>query len=120
MSRTLGAMRAEQLGITSSQIPCWMRHYTSFALGQAYIETGQLDKAVSRLEKCTNDYSEFRLYDPVTSVLTHYYLGIAYEKSGWNDRAAEQFEKFLGLWHKADPNLKEVADARNRLMKLRS
>jgi len=95
-------------------------HFTNLALGRAYIESGQLDRAVSRLEKATTDYSESRIFDPVASVLIHYYLGIAYENSGWNDRAAEQYEKFLGLWHKADPNLKEIADARNRLMRLRS
>ncbi len=95
-------------------------HFTNLALGRAYIESGQLDKAVARLEKATKDYSESRIYDPVASVLIHYYLGVAYEQSGWNDRAAEQFEKFLGLWHKAPADQKEVADARNRLMKLRS
>ncbi len=94
--------------------------YSDIALGRAYIEAGQLDKAVWSLERGVNDYGEGRLFDPVGSVLIHYYLGIAYEKSGWNDRAAEQFEKFLGLWHKAPADQKEVADARNRLMKLRS
>jgi serine/threonine protein kinase/Tfp pilus assembly protein PilF len=96
------------------------QHFLSIMLGRAYIESGQLDKAVSRLEKAAIDYSESRIYSPITSVLMHYYLGVAYEKSGWNDRAAEQFEKFLGLWHKAPQDQKEVADARNRLMKLRS
>lgn len=96
------------------------QHFLSIMLGRAYIESGQLDKAVSRLEKATTDFSESRLFSPIGSVLMHYYLGIAYEKSGWNDRAAEQFEKFLGLWHKAPADQEEVADARNRLMKLRS
>lgn len=95
-------------------------YFTNVALAKAYLAAGQIDKAVSRLEKASTDYSEGRLFDPLSSVLIHYYLGIAYEKSGWNDRAAEQFEKFLGLWHKAPPDQKEVADARNRLMKLRS
>ncbi len=95
-------------------------YFASIALARAYIEAGQIDKAVARLEKAAASYPESRLYDPVSSVLIHYYLGIAYEKSGWNDRAAEQFEKFLGMWHKAPPDQKEVADARNRLMKLRS
>ena len=95
-------------------------YITKISLARAYLAAGQIDKAVSRLEKASTDYSEGRLFDPVSSVLIHYYLGIAYEKSGWNDRAAEQFEKFLGLWHKAPLDQKEVADARNRLMKLRS
>lgn len=95
-------------------------YFTNVTLAKAYLAAGQVDKAVSRLEKAATDYSEGRLFDPVSSVLIHYYLGIAYEKSGWNDRAAEQFEKFLGLWHKAPADQKEVADARNRLMKLRS
>jgi serine/threonine protein kinase/Tfp pilus assembly protein PilF len=94
--------------------------FISVNLGRAYIGNNQLDKAVSLYEKVLNDYGESRLYDPLSSVLMHYYLAIAYERSGWNQKAAEEFEKFLGLWHKADPNLVSVVDARNRLMKLRS
>lgn len=95
-------------------------HFARIALARGYLECEQLDRAVSVLEAATREYSESRIFDPINSVLSHYYLGIAYEKSGWNDRAAEQFEKFLGLWHKAPQDQKEVADARNRLMKLRS
>jgi serine/threonine protein kinase/cytochrome c-type biogenesis protein CcmH/NrfG len=94
--------------------------YPGIALGRAYTESGQLDKAVARLERAEADYSEGRLFDPVSSVLVHYYLGIAYEKSGWNQKAAEAFERFLGLWHKAPPDQEEVADARRRLLALRS
>jgi hypothetical protein len=43
----------------------------------------------------------------------------AYEKSGWNNKAVEQYEGFLEIWKDADPGISEVEDARDRLTRLR-
>ena len=50
----------------------------------------------------------------------HYYLGLAYERSGWNRKAIEQYERFLEIWKQADPILVEVKDARERLERLKT
>jgi len=42
-------------------------------------------------------------------------LGLAYERSGWRDRAVEQYEEFLDIWKAADPGIAEIEDARERL-----
>jgi hypothetical protein len=47
-------------------------------------------------------------------------LGLAYEKSGWNKKAIEKYEEFLDIWKNADPGIKEVQDAKERLKKLRA
>ena len=44
---------------------------------------------------------------------------IAYDESGWNDRAIEQYEIFLEIWKDADPGIPEIDDALERLAGLR-
>jgi serine/threonine protein kinase/tetratricopeptide (TPR) repeat protein len=94
--------------------------FYALMLGRAYLQNGQLDRAVGVLEDRLRSFDEERIFNPFGSTLIHYYLAQAYERSGWSQKAAEEYEKFLGLWHKADPDLAEIADARARLMKLRS
>lgn len=50
----------------------------------------------------------------------HYLLGVAYEKSGWNNKAIEQYEEFLDIWEDSDPGIREIEDARRRLVRLKS
>ena len=88
-------------------------------LARAYLETGKLGKAVALLEKVISSYDEDRTYFPIMSVKAHYLLGLAYEKSGWKDKAIEQYEEFLEIWKNADPGIPEVEDAKERAKKLR-
>ncbi len=55
---------------------------------------------------------------PAVSVLGHYQLGKAYEASGWNDKAIEQYKTFLDIWKNADEGLESVEDAKARLARL--
>ena len=48
-----------------------------------------------------------------------YLLGVIYERSGWINKAIEQYEEFLDIWKDADPGIPEVEDAKERLAKLR-
>ncbi len=84
-------------------------------LAKAYLEVGRHGEAVSLLEGVLNRYDEARAVRPIWAVRAHYYLGLAYERSGWNRKAAEQYEEFLEIWKEADPILVEVEDARERL-----
>jgi hypothetical protein len=54
-----------------------------------------------------------------TRVLLHYDLGVAYEASGWDNKAIEQYEIFLDIWMNADPGLESVEDAKARLARLK-
>lgn len=92
----------------------------SYFLAQAYLETGRLDEAVKGLEKLLNRYYEERAYNPIWSVKAHYLLGLAYEKSGWKQKAIEKYQEFLDIWKDADPGIKEVEDAKQRLAKLKA
>ena len=89
-------------------------------LAQAYLEVGRHGEVVSLLEGVLSRYDETRAARPIWSVRAHYYLGLAYERSGWNRKAVEQYEEFLDIWRDADPGIEYVEDAKERLEKLRA
>jgi tetratricopeptide (TPR) repeat protein len=91
-----------------------------FMLSKAYLESGMLDKAVALLEKMLSRYDEYRAQVPVWSAKAHYLLGLAYEKSDWNSKAAEKYQEFLEIFQDADPHIPEVEDAEQRLARLKS
>jgi eukaryotic-like serine/threonine-protein kinase len=57
---------------------------------------------------------ERRIANPVY----RYRLAQAYEHLGRRAEAIEQYTRFLGIWHDADPDLPELIDARARLGRL--
>jgi len=89
-------------------------------LGRSYLGAGKLGDAVATLEGAMQSYSEYRAKWPELSVLGHYWLGRAYEASGWTDKAIGQYETFLDIWKDADPGIAEVEDATDRLTRLRN
>jgi len=92
--------------------------YLKDALPRAYMQKGDLDRAVSAYERLIATGTETRrkqLIDP----RIHYRLAKLYEQKSWTGKAIEHYEKFLNLWKDADPGLSEVADARERLALLK-
>jgi tetratricopeptide (TPR) repeat protein len=87
--------------------------------GKALYLAGQLGDAVEVLEDAMTDFDDSRLGNGIASVLSHYHLGRAYEDSGWKGKAIEQYTEFLAYWGNADHETKEIADARERLAKLK-
>jgi tetratricopeptide (TPR) repeat protein len=88
-------------------------------LAEIYLKKGRLDEAVAELEKALSRYDDDRVW-ATTAVKAYYLLGLAYEKSGWNKKAIEKYEEFLDIWKNADPGIPEVADAKERVKKLRA
>jgi tetratricopeptide (TPR) repeat protein/tRNA A-37 threonylcarbamoyl transferase component Bud32 len=88
-------------------------------LARAYLEAGRLGEAVGLFEKVLSRYDTARLFSPVLSVKGYYLLGLAYEKSGWSNKAIEQYGEFLDIWKDADPGIPEIEDAHRRLARLR-
>jgi tetratricopeptide (TPR) repeat protein len=89
-------------------------------LAETYLEAGRHDLAVARLEKALSRYDLSRALSTVRAVKAYYLLGMAYEASGWNEKAIEQYETFLEIWKDADPGIQAVEDARGRLERLRA
>jgi len=93
--------------------------FVQFAFGKAYLDANRLGEAVAVFEKTLSRYDETRAGRVIWAVKTHYLLGLAYEKSGWNNKAIEKYQEFLEIWKNADPGIAEVADARQRLARLK-
>jgi len=93
--------------------------WAHFTLAEAYFKSARLGEAVAEFEKVLSRYDESRAFSALRAVKTHYLLGLAYEKSGWNKKAIEQYGEFLEIWKDADPGIPEVEDAKERLEKLR-
>ncbi|MCP4566861.1 MAG: tetratricopeptide repeat protein [FCB group bacterium] len=91
-----------------------------FMLGRAYQQAGRLSDAVVKYEEQVTVYSLWRLCWGIWFVKMHYYMGLAYEDSRWNDKAIEQYTIFLSYWENADSNLPEIEDARKRLARLQN
>lgn len=89
-------------------------------LAQSYLGEGMLEKAVNELERFLRYQNGFRIAHPHDGVRCFYWLGLAYEQSGWKDKAAKQYQTFLDIWKNADPGIPEIDDAKARLSKLTS
>jgi len=101
----------------AKDVPGFWVHYP---LAKAYLEAGRLGEAVAEFEKVLSRYDDNRAFNATWAVKAHYLLGLAYEKSGWNNKAIEQYEEFLEVWKDADPGIPEVEDAKERLEKLKA
>jgi tetratricopeptide (TPR) repeat protein len=90
-----------------------------YSLALAYLKAGRLAEAVGEFENLLERFDENRAVHPINAVKAYYHLGVAYEQSGWNNKAIEQYEIFLDIWKNADPGIEEVQDAKRRLAVLR-
>ena len=88
-------------------------------MAEAYLQSDKLGEAVTELEGALSRYDEVRVRTPISSVKAHYLIGMAYERSGWTDKAIEQYETFLDIWKDADPGIASVEDANARLSRLK-
>jgi tetratricopeptide (TPR) repeat protein len=93
--------------------------WAHFTLAEAYLKSDRLGEAVTQFEKVLSRYDYSRAFNGIRAVKAYYLLGLAYEKSGWNKKAIEQYEEFLEIWKDADPEIYEVEDAKERVKKLR-
>jgi len=87
-------------------------------LVRAYLEAGKFENGVELLEEMLDKYNISRVKFSADAVIAYYFLGRAYEESGWNRKAVEQYDKFLSIWKNADQDIFEINDAKERLQKL--
>ncbi len=95
--------------------------FTNYAhLGHALLLAGKIGESVAALEKAERNYDNLRSFDVILTVRVHYWLGQAYEASGWNDKAIQKYEQFLEIWKDADDNIIDLKNAKERLAKLKA
>jgi tetratricopeptide (TPR) repeat protein len=87
---------------------------------RACLEAGMLSRAVKKYRALIDNYFSGRSFVAFWGVKARFYLGLAYERSTWYDQAAEQYESFLNILKDADPEIEEIANAKQHLSKIRS
>ena len=93
--------------------------YTKDCIPRAYLQVGDLDKAIEAYEGLVTFNPESidrRLIHP----LNYYRLGKVYEQKGNKRKAKANYRKFLKLWKEADPGIPELEDAKAKLASLRN
>ena len=124
--RTLGRVRFGQGQFDSALVYLkaaagqrWTWHELVW-IGRAYDGARRLRDAERVLEQAVDMFDDSRWGAVAGSVLSRYWLGIVYEKSGKANLAIEQYREFLRIWKDADPDLEELGDARKRLAALQT
>jgi tetratricopeptide (TPR) repeat protein/TolB-like protein len=87
-------------------------------LARAYLESGKLPEAINEFEKQRDRIDCLYLNHSIWKAEIHYYLGIAYEKSNWVDKAIQEYRIFLALFKNADSRVMANYDAKSRLARL--
>jgi len=79
----------------------------------------EFDGYINRDTAAVIDAISAMIQQPQQAVTT-YYLGLAYEALGEADKAVAEYEEIMKYWGNADHELKDIADTRERLNRLRS
>jgi tetratricopeptide (TPR) repeat protein len=91
-----------------------------FLLGFAFEQAGQSDSATVYYERYLQTPDPEPIVDGLWRARVHRSLGGLYESRGDVQRAGEQYEQFLDLWQRADPELQpQVREVRARLAGLK-
>ena len=84
------------------------------SLALAYYRSGDLERAIEQYEKITA-LSTGRLYFGDIYARSFYTLGRIYQQSKQDQKAENNYNKFIALWLSADAGISEVSDAQKRL-----
>lgn len=87
-------------------------------LGMLLIRTGQYAEGIELIEPFIE--GKDKLSSGFTYLRMRYYLGMAFEGLGERDKAIANYEEVLRYWDKADIEIEDIRDSRQRLARLRS
>jgi len=91
--------------------------YPAYVRGQAYLDSGQGEKAVAEFKKIL-DSRGIVISDPI-GALAKLQLGRAYVLAGDKEKAGAAYKDFLTLWKDADPGIPIFEEAKAEYAKLR-
>jgi pentatricopeptide repeat protein len=78
-------------------------------LGVSYYELGDLDAAEGELQRALD--APGRVYEPIGTVRSHWYLGKIYEARGDTARARDHYRSFVERWAGGDIDQERIAAA---------
>jgi len=88
--------------------PIWNIDAQEDCLANAYLQTNNLDGAITEYERILQINPNYPL--------AYYYLAQAFERKGEGDKAKTYYEQFLRVWNNADADVPEVITAKKRLL----
>jgi eukaryotic-like serine/threonine-protein kinase len=108
----------------AATIPDEQEPYLLFFKARAYLLTNDYASAETGFRKVL--WEDRDLENPQTmvyrfpalAILSHYYLGELYERTGKRDQAINEYQEFLSHFAGPQPHLAQIADARSALKRL--
>lgn len=97
-----------------------LRFYKARAqlLANDYASAEPLFRETLLLNRNQSNFRIMTLRVPMLEILSHYYLGLVYERTGKRDQAVNEYQEFLSHFGKATSRLPQVAAARATLSRL--
>jgi tetratricopeptide (TPR) repeat protein len=91
-----------------------------YLYGKTLLEAGMAEKAILVFRKQQYIYAEWATFNGLWDAKMPYYWGLAFEQANLPDSAISKYGQFLEIWKNADAGIKEIADAKIRLSRLKS
>jgi tetratricopeptide (TPR) repeat protein len=108
----------------AARIPSFQWHYVLFLKARAHLLTNDYASAepefrsALRLEHNMENFYFSTDRSPAIEILSHYYLGQLYERTGKHDQAINEHQEFLSHFSNPQTKLAQVGDARTALKRL--
>jgi eukaryotic-like serine/threonine-protein kinase len=108
----------------ATSIPDFQDSYLLFLKGRAHLLTNDYSsaetefRAALRRGRSLENSQAMTERFPLLGILSHYYLGQLYERTGKQDQAINEYQDFLSHFTSSQNRLAQVADARTALKRL--
>jgi tetratricopeptide (TPR) repeat protein len=109
---------------TLSRYPDFQRVHLLYDRGRAHLLLNDYASAESQFRAALQEsrtYSNFgfmRAQVPLFTLLSHYYLGQLYEKTGKSQQAVDEYQSFLSHFEGSRTKMSQVTEARSALARL--
>jgi tetratricopeptide (TPR) repeat protein len=114
----------QQALTASRQVSDVIQAQILFCEGRAHLTLGDYSRAEQDFHaaytenRALNDQNQIRRYSPLLPLLSEFYLGQIYEKTGKRDQAINQYQSFLSHFERSRTHLPQVAEASTALKRL--
>jgi len=123
---TAAVMRGDGQAALSraATIPDFQYPYLLFLKGRSHLLLNDYSpaeenfRAAVRLDHNMENFGATARRFPIAAILSHYYLGQLYERTGKRDQAINEYQEFLAHFPSSQSRLAQVGDARTALKRL--